>query len=526
MPRGSKPGERRGGRARGTRNKKTVLKDAVFCAAAANPDASPLDFMLGLMRDPNVPLDLRLDMAAAAAPFVHARPQAPPRVRTNPMDSRPLQGLPASLRAKLDGAQSSFDSSPPEMEAELMGPERAQENAVGNGVGGNGIGDSGLGGNGVGGNEGGDNGVGGNGVGGSGNGDKNGVGGNGVGGNGVGGNGVGGHSVDLTPLQFLLRVMKDPVATSQQRIRSARVAARYQHVTVPPDKMAAVDEYGFAISRTLANAIKEDWLELDRLGVSSKAAPKYFKIRARQAERDQFLRSPAGYSPKADQKRLGELDPDSLPRRLSMAEETELAFVIARITASEAAFNRSPEGQARRRMADLEYKREAANAERNRGVGLTRAEGKELDALVEQYRPAAPPPGPRVDSKVEAPGGAKAQGAAASNPDSEMEELGPTLNEMAARRSAERAELIARRKAAGDPDPWGGEAPTNTIYKLEGRLFLGEKLTAEEEKELQQIRRLYPKQVESNREFGEAADSHPAKDAGVRCSARHRSVSV
>ena len=99
-----------------------------------------------------------------------------------------------------------------------------------------------------------------------------------------------------------------------------------------------------------------------------------------------------------------------------MAEETELAFVIARITASEAAFNRSPEGQARRRMADLEYKREAANGERNRGVGLTRAEGKELDALVEQYRPAAPPPGPRVDFNMKAPGGAKAQGAAASDP--------------------------------------------------------------------------------------------------------------
>ena len=193
MPRGSKPGERRGGRARGTRNKKTVLKDAVFCAAAANPDASPLDFMLGLMRDPNVPLATSVSIW-------------PRRRRRLFMPGRRLRHACAPIRwtrvhckacrlrceLKLDGAQSSFDSSPPEMEAELMGPERAQENAVGNGVGGNGIGDSGLGGNGVGGNEGGDNGVGGNGVGGSGNGDKN-----GVGGNGVGGNGVGGHSVDF-----------------------------------------------------------------------------------------------------------------------------------------------------------------------------------------------------------------------------------------------------------------------------------------------------------------------------------------
>jgi hypothetical protein len=75
MPRGSKPGERRGGRARGTPNKKTVLKDAVFYAAAAQPNTSPLDFMLGLMRDPKVPIDVRIDMAVSAAPFVHTRPK-------------------------------------------------------------------------------------------------------------------------------------------------------------------------------------------------------------------------------------------------------------------------------------------------------------------------------------------------------------------------------------------------------------------------------------------------------------------
>ena len=34
MPRGSRPGERRGGRQRGTPNKSTLLKNAVFCAAA------------------------------------------------------------------------------------------------------------------------------------------------------------------------------------------------------------------------------------------------------------------------------------------------------------------------------------------------------------------------------------------------------------------------------------------------------------------------------------------------------------
>jgi hypothetical protein len=75
MPRGSKPGERRGGRQRGTPNKKTLIKNAVFFAAASDGERSPLDFMLALVRDPQVPLDLRIDMAAAAAPFVHAKPE-------------------------------------------------------------------------------------------------------------------------------------------------------------------------------------------------------------------------------------------------------------------------------------------------------------------------------------------------------------------------------------------------------------------------------------------------------------------
>jgi hypothetical protein len=78
MPRGSKPGERRGGRQRGTPNKRTQLKNAVFLAAAQHR-SSPLDFMLGVMRDPQVPTDLRLDMAVAAAPFVHEKPKAPVR---------------------------------------------------------------------------------------------------------------------------------------------------------------------------------------------------------------------------------------------------------------------------------------------------------------------------------------------------------------------------------------------------------------------------------------------------------------
>jgi hypothetical protein len=74
MPRGSKPGERRGGRQKGTPNKKTVLRNAAINAAAANPNLSPLELLLGLMRNPDLPQHFRIKIAETAAPFVHRKP--------------------------------------------------------------------------------------------------------------------------------------------------------------------------------------------------------------------------------------------------------------------------------------------------------------------------------------------------------------------------------------------------------------------------------------------------------------------
>jgi hypothetical protein len=75
MPRGSKPGERRGGRQRGTPNKATVAKNAALEAACGNPTVTPLQFLLEIMRDSNVPTALRVQVARAAAPLVHAKPE-------------------------------------------------------------------------------------------------------------------------------------------------------------------------------------------------------------------------------------------------------------------------------------------------------------------------------------------------------------------------------------------------------------------------------------------------------------------
>src|SRR3981081_2990934 len=90
MPRGSKPGERRGGRQRGTPNKKTALRSAALAAAAANPDMAPLDFLLGIMRDPNLSSELRIRVAQAAAPFIHSKPgtarSSDPAASAKPID--------------------------------------------------------------------------------------------------------------------------------------------------------------------------------------------------------------------------------------------------------------------------------------------------------------------------------------------------------------------------------------------------------------------------------------------------------
>lgn len=72
MPRGSKPGEKRGGRKKGTTNK----RESIRRKAIEQTGTTPLEFMLGVMgSDKNPPL-MRLDAAKAAAPYVHARLQA------------------------------------------------------------------------------------------------------------------------------------------------------------------------------------------------------------------------------------------------------------------------------------------------------------------------------------------------------------------------------------------------------------------------------------------------------------------
>jgi hypothetical protein len=66
---GSKPGERRGGRKKGTPNKATTA--AAIRAEVAASGEIPLDYMLRVMRDETADPARRDAMAKAAAPYVH-----------------------------------------------------------------------------------------------------------------------------------------------------------------------------------------------------------------------------------------------------------------------------------------------------------------------------------------------------------------------------------------------------------------------------------------------------------------------
>ena len=63
---GARPG---GGRPKGRRDSKTEAR----LKAAEAGGITPLEYMLGLLRDPKTTPEVRLDCAKAAAPYLHAR---------------------------------------------------------------------------------------------------------------------------------------------------------------------------------------------------------------------------------------------------------------------------------------------------------------------------------------------------------------------------------------------------------------------------------------------------------------------
>jgi hypothetical protein len=73
MPRGSKPGERRGGRQHATPNRRTVLADRILAAAAANPSAAIHELVLILAKDQGLPADTRMVVRGERSPSARDR---------------------------------------------------------------------------------------------------------------------------------------------------------------------------------------------------------------------------------------------------------------------------------------------------------------------------------------------------------------------------------------------------------------------------------------------------------------------
>ena len=98
MPRGSKPGERRGGRQRATPNRRTVLTNRILAAAAANPTPTANELPLVLAKDQDLPADTRIALTRnallfgpprsmhrrAAAANGHGRPPSEPETKIGP----------------------------------------------------------------------------------------------------------------------------------------------------------------------------------------------------------------------------------------------------------------------------------------------------------------------------------------------------------------------------------------------------------------------------------------------------------
>jgi hypothetical protein len=89
MPRGSKPGERRGGRQRTTPNRRTVLTNRILADAADNPASTVNELVLVLAKDQGLPADIRIAVTRKASLFGSSRSKYSRSVAPNGHGSKP-----------------------------------------------------------------------------------------------------------------------------------------------------------------------------------------------------------------------------------------------------------------------------------------------------------------------------------------------------------------------------------------------------------------------------------------------------
>jgi hypothetical protein len=89
--------------------------NAAFDAATYNPDLSPLDFLLEVMRDSSLLPDQRIKAALAALPYVHIKPERAPATDPAPTARQIEAGsddpLAEAMRAWREGAYERIEKS-------------------------------------------------------------------------------------------------------------------------------------------------------------------------------------------------------------------------------------------------------------------------------------------------------------------------------------------------------------------------------------------------------------------------------
>jgi hypothetical protein len=89
MPRGSKPGERRGGRQRATPNRRTVLANRILAVTADTPASTLNGLIIVLAKDQRLPADIRMAAARKASLFGSSRSIGNRSVAPNGHGSKP-----------------------------------------------------------------------------------------------------------------------------------------------------------------------------------------------------------------------------------------------------------------------------------------------------------------------------------------------------------------------------------------------------------------------------------------------------
>jgi hypothetical protein len=314
MPRGCRPGERRGGRQKGTLNKKTLLRNAALSAAAADPYLSPLDYLLNVMREQTLPLETRVAAAREALPYLHSKPQVsvarqatPGRYGGTSFNGNSGRTSRQSIQIRI--VKGGLDSAASEAEpGESQGDtyDAAQRQLPPNPSAGK-----------------------------------------------------------LTPLEFLSGVLRDPDTPANLRLRTASLLARYVHSkrsTNGPPKIVVDDPTGFCIDPRLAIELRDAKRRYEFVYITRISQPEHYEreaaalvARIKEIEQDLQCPCPSLYGEnqrKRDEARLKELERvRHSGLKLSAHEDIEEAWLTARA----ASWSTIPELAARERSRELKY---------------------------------------------------------------------------------------------------------------------------------------------------------------------------